>query len=133
MRPGFAPAPVCRVGVAWLFLAAAWGLALVGRAEEPAQPLHLTAEQQKQLRQARAHAEQFKALWKQGKRAEAITAWQDKLALERRVWGQGRTNLISSLNYLALLRESESPALTRPCSAAKGATLLFSLKTGKVT
>jgi CHAT domain-containing protein/Tfp pilus assembly protein PilF len=88
-----------------LLLSAAWGLAWVGWAEEPAKPPRLTAEQQKRLQQAKEQEAQFKALWGQGKQADAIAAWAKKLALERQAWGTGHPNVIPSLQALALLQE----------------------------
>jgi hypothetical protein len=96
MRPRFAPAPARRLGVI-LLLVAAWGLAWVGRAEEPAQPPRLTAEQQKQLQQAQAHGEQALQFFLKNKMAEGIAEWQKKLSLERTVWDQDHPNLIVGL------------------------------------
>jgi CHAT domain-containing protein/tetratricopeptide (TPR) repeat protein len=105
MRPVFAPAPAHRLGVALLLLVAAWGLARVGRTEEPARPPRLTAAQQQQLRQAKEQEERFEALWGQGKRGEAIAASAKKLALERQAWGKDHPNLVPSLDILADLQE----------------------------
>jgi CHAT domain-containing protein len=101
MRPVFAPVPAYRLCVVVLLLVAAWGLAWVGQAEEPAQPPRLTAEQQKQLQRAKEHEGQARKLWRQGKRAEAIQQWQQKLALERAVWGKAPAGLLPSLQTLA--------------------------------
>jgi CHAT domain-containing protein len=105
MRPVLASAPARRLAVALLLLVAAWKLAWVSRSEEPAKPPRLTTAQQKLLRQAKEQESQFKALWEQGKRAEAIAAWGNKLALEGQVWGKGHSNLVPSLQYLAVLQE----------------------------
>jgi CHAT domain-containing protein/Tfp pilus assembly protein PilF len=90
---------------ALLLLGAAWGLAWVGRAEEPAQPPRLTAEQQNKLRQAERHQEQALQFFRENKNAEGVAEWQKKLDLERAVWGQGHPNLVPSLQVLARLQE----------------------------
>jgi CHAT domain-containing protein/Tfp pilus assembly protein PilF len=89
-----------------VLLLAAWGLAGVGSAEEPAKPPRLTAEQQKQLQQSKEHREQARKLWGKGKRADAIQEWQTKLALERAVWGKDHPNLVPSLQALARSQEA---------------------------
>jgi CHAT domain-containing protein len=96
--PDRAPRRLPRLGA--LLLSAAWGLAWSGRAEEPARPPRLTAEQ-KQLQQAKEHGEKARKLWGQDRRAEAIQQWQQKLALERAALGQGHPDLVPSLETLA--------------------------------
>jgi CHAT domain-containing protein/Tfp pilus assembly protein PilF len=75
---------------------------------EPAQPVRLTAEQQKQLEQARTLGEQALKLWRQKKPGEAISAWQKKLELERKVLGQDHPTVAASLGQLARLHEVQN-------------------------
>jgi CHAT domain-containing protein/Tfp pilus assembly protein PilF len=107
MRDAPAPAPLRlpRLG-ALLLLSAAWGLAGTGRAEEPARPPRLTAEQQKKLQQAQRHQEEAIKLLRQNKIAEGVAEWQKKLALERSVWGKDHPNVVPSLQHLARLQEA---------------------------
>jgi CHAT domain-containing protein/tetratricopeptide (TPR) repeat protein len=78
----------------------------VGRSEEPAKAPRLTAKQQKQLQQAQGHGERAQKLWGQGKQAEAIRQWQQKLTLERAVWGDAQARLVPSLQTLAQWQEA---------------------------
>jgi CHAT domain-containing protein len=103
--PDRAPLRLPRLG-ALLLLSAAWGLAWSGRAEEPAGPPRLTAEQQKQLQQAQRHQEEAIKLLRQNKFAEGVAEWQKKLALERSVWGKDHPNVVPSLQHLARLQEA---------------------------
>jgi CHAT domain-containing protein/Tfp pilus assembly protein PilF len=107
MRPLFDPALLrLRLPCTLLSLVAAWGLAWVGRAEEPARPPRLTAEQQKRLQQAERHKEQAIQFFRQNKNAEGLGEWQKKLALERAVWGAASANLVPSLQVLAQAQEA---------------------------
>jgi tetratricopeptide (TPR) repeat protein len=106
MRLHFAFAPARRLGVVLLFLGTGWGLAGASRAEEPKKTSRLTAEQQKQLQQAKAHGEQARKQFEQGKHVEAIQRWQKKVALERAVWGTAHAQLVPSLQTLATWQEA---------------------------
>src|SRR5262245_66339794 len=57
-------------------------------ADEPKPSPPLTPEQQARLKEADRLGEEAQKLWQQGQRAEAVAAWEKKLAIEREVLGE---------------------------------------------
>lgn len=70
------------------------------RAQAP-KPKPLTPEQQQQLTEGIRHAVEALRLWDAGKQAEAIAAWEMKLAIERKVLGDVSETVARSLDQLA--------------------------------
>jgi CHAT domain-containing protein/tetratricopeptide (TPR) repeat protein len=81
-----------------VLLLALLGCAGAGRAGQPAR---LTAEQQKQLRQAGRHFDQAEKLFEQGKLAEAAGELQKVLAIQRAVRGNLHADVADVLTTLA--------------------------------
>src|SRR5262249_21895851 len=83
-------------------------LALVGAATLAGQtattpPPPLTAEQQARLKDRDRYAAEAKKRWEAGQHAEAVAAWEKKLALEREVLGPRHPEVADSLKQLAHL------------------------------
>src|SRR5262249_43315176 len=66
----------------------------------------LTAAQQARLKERDRYAAQAEKLWRAGKQAEAIAAWEQKLAIEREVFGEAHEEVAESLEQLAGLHEA---------------------------
>jgi CHAT domain-containing protein len=97
--------PCLGVLLGWALLAGlAWPGATAGEPGEKPKPL--TAAQQARLKEGDRLAAEARKLEQSGQLAEAVTAWQKKLAIEREVYGGAHEQVARSLAELARLHES---------------------------
>src|SRR5258708_4710387 len=92
----------------WVVLLFALSLpALMSRvvADEPKMRPPLTAAQQARLKERDRYAAEAEKLWMAGKQAEAVAAWERKIAIEREVLGKTHEEVAKSLEQLASLQE----------------------------
>ena len=68
-------------------------------------PKPLTAEQQARLKEGNHLAAEAKKLYQMGKLAEAVAAWQKKLAIDREVYGDVHEQVAQSVAELARIHE----------------------------